>query len=342
MKSLAGEIRETLRSLGRRFSSRALILTYHRICELPADPWAMCVTPSNFSDQLSVLRRHADLIRLDTLVEHHRRGRIPDRAVAITFDDGYCDNHTHAAPLLSRFDAPATIFITSGQIGAEEEFWWDELERSLLDPERLPDHLILQINGEARQWQLGAAAVYSAEDRRQDQGVKAWLAEPGGRLHFYYQIWDTLRRLPQDDRREQQCVIADWARADPAPRPGHYALDGDQLRALAANELIDIGAHSVSHLFLPAYSSDRQYAEIADGKRQLEDLLGRTVRSFAYPHGEHSAQTRQLVADAGFDYACALGEQAVSKDSDVLSLPRCSVENWGADEFESQLLAWLK
>jgi peptidoglycan/xylan/chitin deacetylase (PgdA/CDA1 family) len=81
--------------------------------------------------------------------------------VVITFDDGYADNLHNAKPLLERYDIPATVFVTTGHIGHEREFWGDELDRLLLQPSTLPELLGLSINGSPYQWELGEVAHYT-------------------------------------------------------------------------------------------------------------------------------------------------------------------------------------
>ena len=64
------------------------------------------------------------------------KAKLPRRTVIITFDDGYADNFHTALPLLQEADCPATVFVTAGKIGAERDFWWDELERVILVPDK--------------------------------------------------------------------------------------------------------------------------------------------------------------------------------------------------------------
>ena len=52
--------------------------------------------------------------------------------MALTFDDGYEDNLRIAGPLLQRYGAPATFFLTTAGLIGPAEYWWDTLERILL------------------------------------------------------------------------------------------------------------------------------------------------------------------------------------------------------------------
>ena len=94
-------------------------------------------------------------MRLCHLVQNLREGKSQYRPLVVTFDDGYADNLYNAKPLLERYEIPATIFLTSGCIGQNREFWWDELDRMLLQPKTLPRALHLNIDGTTHDWDLG-------------------------------------------------------------------------------------------------------------------------------------------------------------------------------------------
>jgi peptidoglycan/xylan/chitin deacetylase (PgdA/CDA1 family) len=83
------------------------ILTYHSVGSRDHE---MNVDPGDFADQMDWLRDHVEVISLDQAA----RG-IP--GVAITFDDGYLDNLTNAAPILCKHEIPATAFVVSGRLG---------------------------------------------------------------------------------------------------------------------------------------------------------------------------------------------------------------------------------
>src|SRR5690606_6268251 len=101
----------------RPFTSRGLILMYHRVERLANDPQLLAVTPERFAEQLEILTRHYRVVSLHELNRTLRAGRSLRRMVALTFDDGYADNLYNAKPLLERFDCPATVFVTTGQTG---------------------------------------------------------------------------------------------------------------------------------------------------------------------------------------------------------------------------------
>jgi peptidoglycan/xylan/chitin deacetylase (PgdA/CDA1 family) len=91
-------------------ASRRVILTYHSVH--PDRPFAS-TKPSLFREQMEWLKENAQVLSLGDLIDGY--GATDGRpAVALTFDDGYEDGHSHALPILKDLDLPATFFITVG------------------------------------------------------------------------------------------------------------------------------------------------------------------------------------------------------------------------------------
>jgi peptidoglycan/xylan/chitin deacetylase (PgdA/CDA1 family) len=86
-----------------------------------------------------------------------------------------------------------------------------------------------------------------------------------------------------------------------------------QLRSLGG--WVEVGAHSRTHPRLDELPPWRLGDEVLGSKADLEDLLQRPTRSFAYPPADHDRQVRQAVVDAGFDSAAAV-KNAFSHDRD--------------------------
>ena len=116
---------------------RAAIVAYHRISDEERSP--LCVSPWRFRQQLNYLRLHYRVVPLATLVAALRCGeRLTASTVAITFDDGYRDNLTVAAPILADYGLPATLFLATEPQERNEPFWWDILALAgLADPATL-------------------------------------------------------------------------------------------------------------------------------------------------------------------------------------------------------------
>jgi peptidoglycan/xylan/chitin deacetylase (PgdA/CDA1 family) len=314
---------------------------YHRINDSDLDPWGLCVQPNHFAEHLKVLQKVAVPLSLQKFTRAHEARKLPANAVAITFDDGYANNMTRAKQVLERFDTPATIFVVSGYVGRRREFWWDELEQILLCPSELPEKLELRIGRQNCCWDLGNATRYGAEDYSCKLKIKAWDAKPGSRQHLFYAIWKALWPLTEEERVPLLDAVASWAHVAPALRESRRPLEKNELQTLARCDLIEIGAHTVSHPLLPAHSVSLQAEEIQQSKKQIERLIESTVTSFAYPHGEYAKETLAVVKEAGFARACTTLARAVHSNMDLFELPRFQVENWDGNEFEKRLKRWL-
>ncbi|HVX31202.1 MAG TPA: polysaccharide deacetylase family protein [Nitrolancea sp.] len=336
-------VRRSARRLRRAFRSRALILMYHRVVDLPSDPQLLCVTPEHFAAQMEILRRDYQPLSLLELAKALREGTLPNRSVAITFDDGYVDNLENAAPVLGRHDLPATVFVTSGALGRREEFWWDELDRLLLQPGLLPDPLELRIGGSVYRWETGSAATYTADDARlhRDWHVERPV-DPGPRQRLYRAVYDVLQPLPAESRGCALDQLRALAGVDAAGRATHRTMTAAELVRLSQDELIEVGAHTVTHPLLAALPVEAQRSEIEQSKACLEEILGRPVVTFSYPHGSLSAETVARTRAAGFACAGTSDPDAVWTDADPYQLPRVVVRDWDGDAFARQMKEWMR
>ena len=264
-------------------------------------------------------------VALSELVAGLRSGRIPDRSVAITFDDGYVDNLERGLPVLERLGVPATIYIATGYIGSDAPFWWDEAEDLLVGAGARPDRLELPI-GHGRL----ALATATVEERETalDNGVQPALRESTPEA-----IESALRALRA------------WAGRPAEPRAREEAgraLRAEELARLERSELIDVGAHTRRHPSLRALSPAAAGAEIAGSRDDLERLLDRSPSHFSYPFGDRRRVTSRLAKEARFTSAVAV-EQAmpVTSRSDPYALPRTQAIEEDIALFEARLAGAL-
>jgi peptidoglycan/xylan/chitin deacetylase (PgdA/CDA1 family) len=329
------------RSTRRGSGPKAVILLYHRVAEPPSDPHLLCVTPRHFAEHLEVLRERGRLVRLPELAGALRDGvPPPGRSVAVTFDDGYADNLCNAKPLLERYGVPATVFVTTGYLDRAEEFWWDELERLLLQPGRLPDVLRLRVNGRTFRWELGEAACCSADSYRRHCRWNVLEDDPGLRQSCFRSLCRLLRPLAERQRQGVLGRLRAWAGVGPEGRPTHRALTPQEVVRLADGSLVEVGAHTVTHPMLAARPAPEQRAEIRQSKACLEEILGRPVVTFAYPYGsreDYTAETVAGVREAGFLCACSNFAGLAAPDTDRFQLPRVMVMDWDGEVFARRL-----
>jgi peptidoglycan/xylan/chitin deacetylase (PgdA/CDA1 family) len=102
------------------------VLMYHRVVDIAdrPDPFQINVRATDFEAQLAYLRRRGyQSIGLDEVPLAVSDASPWRKPIAITFDDGYRDNYTHALPLLKKYGHTATIMLVSERIGGRND--WD-------------------------------------------------------------------------------------------------------------------------------------------------------------------------------------------------------------------------
>jgi peptidoglycan/xylan/chitin deacetylase (PgdA/CDA1 family) len=337
-----GRLQRAARRIQTQFAPGGLILMYHRVAEIAPDPFQLSVTPQHFAEHLAVLNKNSRLVSLPRMVQAIQNGESVHRMVAVTFDDGYSDNLYHAKPLLENYGVPATVFVATGNLGNKREFWSDELEKVLLQPGQLPPTLCLTIRDQTYEWSLGTAANYTHEAFQHDRGW-SWYSEqddPSYRHRLFRTLYHLLHSLLPHDRQSVMDQLLLWSCAQRQIRPTHRFLDPEEVPVLQ-NELIEVGAHTVTHPFLSKLSIAQQQEELQTSQERLAELCDRPVQSFAYPHGDYTPETVALAQKAGFACACSVVPRKVQSTSDWFQLPRMAVENWDGETFGKQLSQWF-
>jgi len=338
---VTGRLRTLAGRLAGRRGSPGIVLMYHRVASDLVDPWRLCVSPANFAAQLEVLADRFRVVTLRELVA--TRGSDGARpSVAITFDDGYADNLHAAAPLLVRLGLPATFFLTSGTLGSDREFWWDELDQLLLQPGELPSHLDVPLGDDRRTIETGPAAAPLEDPRSAAAACVPWEAAADTRVGLYYSVWKSLCALDDVARRAALEELARQVGVTVARRDSHRTLNRTEARALAALPGVEIGAHSVTHASLPECTPAQQLQQMQQSRRDLESMIDRPVPGFAYPFGDISRRTLRLAESAGFDYACTTEAGCVDRATRPHRIPRIVAEDWPAERFARRLAEVLQ
>jgi len=255
------------------------ILTFHRVND-DGDPFFPAVPTAVFEDHVAHLARHYDVLTIEEAAERLQARRAPRNGLAITFDDGYRDNLTQAAPILARHGIPATIFLATGHIGTGIPMWFDQVAQALKTTEA--DAVVL---GAGRPLELSSRSSRLV-------ALQAALAH--------------LKSLPDLERRRALDRLVATLSPRPFPDAEPVMLDWPgvaEIRRLG----FSVGAHTISHPILSRVTAEQAWTEISGSKSTIERMLGEPVRAFAYPNGGAEDYTPAVVAqvrDAGF--LCAL------------------------------------
>ena len=309
---------------------------YHQVCDRKDDPWELAVHPDHFQEQLAYLKRNFNVVPIAELADAISRNKLK-KAIAITFDDGFKDNFTNAAPLLDYHELPATFYVATTAMNQEYVYWWDALQDVIFHTEMLPLRFDMVINGVAVHFTLKSDRVLN---RKLVNQIRAWnynLAVPNERIGLFMLLWHHIKPLPYDQQNQVIAEIRKWANHRQFSTSDCVTMSVREMQMLDQNPLFTIGAHSVHHAMLSQQDAADQGYEVRESKRQLEKWLGKPVNGFAYPYGNYNAITQGILMETGFSYAVCTEPKAVTSDDDRYALPRIQVKNWCVYEFASKL-----
>lgn len=290
------------------------VLCYHRLRALEPDPHGIAMSPEVFESHLDALQSEFDVVPLDEVARLHHG---PRPRVALTFDDGYPDHVEIAAASLARRGLPATFFVTSAPLCERKEFWWDTLTAIFLGGDPLPAALQLSIGGRRR--------AFDTASGRGRRDAHDWIVE-------------MLADVSTDEQdRIVEAVVA-WTGRHAPLRDAYTPVDVSQLRRLAAFANMQIGAHTVNHLNLPAQSLATQTLEMHRCRRALEEALGCGISDLAYPYGASGDATERLAREIGFERGWVVDDRAIRASDSPWRLPRVEVR----DEPAAQLMQRLR
>jgi peptidoglycan/xylan/chitin deacetylase (PgdA/CDA1 family) len=309
----ASLVRRQAGRAARRLAGSLGVLAYHRVAAPLHDPWALAVTPEHFDQQLAVLRDVGRVDALDDALAATWRDRCRRRTprFAVTFDDGYADNLLTAVALLERHDAPATVFIATGMLD-EPAFWWDVLSELTFGTGITADELLASAR------RLGLVA-----------GVEALSGDLAAAHGLVYQA--LVEQPPAIINQRIAELSAEMGLA--VPQPSGRPATTDELLRLASHPLITIGIHTVNHRRLTLLSHDLVRAELTEGARRLDELLGRRSRALAYPYGAMSPMVTEIARSVGITHAVTTDARWVGLREDPLLIPRLHAHDLGRDSF---------
>ena len=143
--------------------ARLQVLIFHRVL-LSADPlFPQEVDAARFDRICGWLRAWFNVLPLDEAVRRLSAGTLPARSLAITFDDGYADNHDIALPILRRHGLTATFFIATGYLDGGR-MWNDTIIESIRHSAL--DAIDLQDVQDVQGMSLGAHSLLTLAQRR--------------------------------------------------------------------------------------------------------------------------------------------------------------------------------
>ncbi|MCC5887225.1 MAG: polysaccharide deacetylase family protein [Gammaproteobacteria bacterium] len=285
---------------------------YHSVADVADEQW---IDPQNhvpanvFAEQMAYLAKHRKVVSLDDLVRClDADERIEDGTVALTFDDGYLDNLTVAAPILDHLNLPATIFLPTGYIERGETQWIDQAYTAF-------HHRTQSVLS----WGAGFAHQFSLDN-------------VGERSEAYRIVCRDLLRATSTQRRALlEHLVAVLA---PDAQPPRLTMNWTDVHELVTKyPRIQIGGHTVEHLDLTSVPLDSARTELLQCASHIEQAFGHRPRYFSFCYGRSNDHLRAMIEPLGIDAAFGGSRHGpiIRAGAERLRLPRIEAPRTIAD-----------
>jgi peptidoglycan/xylan/chitin deacetylase (PgdA/CDA1 family) len=272
--------------------SQVAILMYHRVGP-KNDNWSLeSLDPQSFLKHMEYFSRKFELISLNELVRYIRqRKSLPEKAVVITFDDGYRDNYLYAYPIIKKHNIPTTIFLTTGHIGTNRLFWWDKVSYIVKHT------TVNKLN-------LGEFGSYI-------------LSSDVDKSLINITITEKLKKITEDEKQflMEKLLIASNVLDIPSEVGKNLILSWEHVKEMM-NGGIDFGAHSVNHPILTNMPLEQAKWEIMQSMQNIEEKLGKKVDGFSYPNGDFNSAISKFIQDSGFSWAVTVSPNKLISSKD--------------------------
>ena len=264
------------------------------------------VTPDFLRTTLAHLKsQDIDIVTMDEVHDRLLNRKFERRFAAFTFDDGYRDNRDHALPVMREFAAPFTVYVTSDFAEGCGRLWWVALERTI-------------------------AKASTIETTIGGQAMRFDTTTPAGKRAAYDRVHDWLRSLQEHDLAREIGALCARHEVDIAGICRDLCLSWDELKTFAADPLVSIGAHTITHCNLAQQSEDVAREELTVSRARIEEKLQRQVLHLCYPYGDRLAAGRRefaLASSAGYKTAVTTrpGMMFAESAGHLTALPRVSL-----------------
>ncbi len=297
-----------------KLKNSAVVLMYHRVLteqekQSSFSHPGIIVCKDTFAKQMAYLKKMFHVISEEEFISHITQGTpFKNNSCLITFDDGWMDNYTHAYPILSKLNLPATIFLTTDYIGTGKKFWQEKLAARLFS-------IYLQEDDQAR----SVLSRYELEEI-----IDIPPSEAKRTIRKF--ITQMKERSSPDIREIMAYFLNENGDASAIPNDMDVFFNWEQAREMAQNGM-SFGSHSVHHHILTQIPLDDVDREIAASRKYIADCIGISPKSFCYPNGNYSEEIAQLVAKNEYLAAFSTTTGSISNVSNHYALPRINIHN---------------
>ena len=278
----------------------------------------LMVTPEYLDAVLcDVKQAGLDIVSLEEARSRITSGDTSNRFACFTLDDGYKDNLEYAYPVFSKHKAPFTIYVPSDYPDGKGELWWVGMEEV-----------------------IASASEIKFKTGNDTARLRCVTVEE--KSTAFERIYNHYRNQDYEAQRGLISGLCDAHGVDMGALCRDLIMTWDEIRKLAADPLVTIGAHTVSHHALAKLPEQRARDEMKHGADRIEKELGAWPEHFSYPYGSpDSAGPREfsIARELGFKTAVTTRKGVLFPEhvDHLTALPRVSLNG----EYQSSVYTRL-
>lgn len=295
---------------------RLSILIFHRVLASYDFMRPGEITAKEFDQKMQLIAKYFTPLPLLEAVERLKNGTLPQRAICVTFDDGYRDNAEVAYPILKKHNIPATFFVASGFLDGGR-MWNDTVIETVRNCQDKELSLI----------DLGLGTFLTETEQAKEKSAQT--------------IIQQIKHLPQDERDQKVAGISSYAKG----LPNDLMMDSVQVKNMA-EQGVSIGGHTVTHPILATLTAKKAEQEIRQGKQELESITQQAITEFACPNGkpgqDYLPEHVDIIKKLGFKLAVSTQWGVSNSNSDIYQLNRFTPWDKGESKFLARLVNNLR
>jgi peptidoglycan/xylan/chitin deacetylase (PgdA/CDA1 family) len=269
---------------------------FHRVSDERDNLWPP-MKPLLFEKIIRLLTRDFHVVSLEEWLQEKYKRPSHKKLVTILFDDGYKDNIEYAAPILKKYNCPASFYVVTDCIEKNIPTWTYLLDHALQQT-RIPD---LVLDFEQTPEELKKIAL---TDKPLLRKIKPWM-----------------KRLPNAQR--VQALNSILQQCNDVRTPQNKMMGWKDIHQLQQDGFC-IGSHSHTHPMLAALEDEKEIKEeLGHSASIIQQKLGKAPLTISYPIGSFDERVTRLAVETGYHFGLAVEQNFFqSGRHSIMAIPR--------------------
>lgn len=278
------------------------IFLFHRVSP-SKEKWAIPTSPKIFEKCVRHITRHHWVRTIEDVLLEKEKNNADKNIACITFDDGFKDNIEYAAPILKKYNCPASFYPVTDCIDHDLPTWTHIYHRAFQETSMKSiilhsDHLP----------QFKGKISFSSATKKES---------------FCKTLFQKMKLLPQVEIDKIMREVADGF--NDVPLPSGFMMDWKDINELMQSGFA-IGSHTKTHALLSNIDNDVELSnELTFSSERIRNETGKSPISVSYPVGFYNEKVKQAAKNAGYKIGLAVNQRFYRLTDSNFEVPRVDI-----------------